>query len=147
MQLTQSDYKKAREAAVEFLDALNPTLFREVLQGTPLLRGFKADVSFSPLKVVIKSVSLNPIPARTITPKDIFVFEKHVAENPLSVISMICIDFDYDFKVFKSQYQSFGDTLRFDFTLPNECGAIIAIKCVDVLGGEVMRTYAKGVDS
>lgn len=143
MQLTQSDYKKAREAAVEFLDALNPTLFREVLQGTPLLRGFKANVSFNPLRVNVKSVSLNSIPARTITPRDIAVFEKHVAENPLSVISMICIDFNYDFKVFKSQYQSFGSAIRFDFTLPDKCGRVVAIKCVDVLGGEVTRTYFK----
>lgn len=143
MNLTQEQYKAAREVAKEVLDDLNPTLFKEVLQGTPLIRGFKADVSFEPLKVVIKSVSLNELPTRTVTPRDIEKFNEHILHSPLSVISMICIDFNYDFKVFKSSYQAYGEHLKFNFVLPDDCGNIIAIKCIDILGNEIIRTYNK----
>ena len=145
MYLNQETYKAAREVAKEVLDDFNPTLFKEVLQGSPLIRGFKADVSFKPLKVSIKSVSLNKLPNRTVTPKDIEKFNEHILHSPLSVISMLCIDFNYDFKVFKSSYQAYGEHLKFNFTLPDKCGTIIAIKCVDILGNEIIRTYNKEI--
>ena len=146
MNLDQETYKAAREVAKEVLDDFNPTLFKEVLQGSPLIRGFKADVSFEPLKVVIKSVSLNDLPKRTVTLRDIEKFNEHILHSPLSVISMICIDFDYDFKVFKSNYQAYGEHLKFNFTLPDKCGNIIAIKCIDILGNEIIRTYNKEIN-
>ena len=55
---------------------------------------------------------------------------------------MIYIDFDYDFKVFKSSYQSFDD-VKFDFSLSDECDKVVTIKCIDVTGNEVVRTFAK----
>ncbi len=141
--IASSVYSSSRECAKEVLDDFNPTLFKNVLQGSPLIRGFKADVSFEPLNVVIKSVSLNELPNRTVTPKDLEKFNNHILDNPLSVISMICIDFDYDFNVFKSSYQAYGEHLKFNFTLPDECGNIIAIKCIDILGSEIIKTYKK----
>jgi len=138
--ITQKAYRELREEVKEFIHS--DTLFKEVLQGSPLIRGFKADVSFNPLSVSIVSVSLLEIDSNTISKRDLERCRTHLEAYPLSAIGMVCVDFDYDFKVFKSSYQSFDD-VKFDFTLSDECGEVVAIKCIDVTGNEVVRTFTK----
>ena len=138
--ITQKAYRELRKEVKECIHG--DILFKKVLDGMPLIQGFKADVSFSPLNVKITSVSLAKLDSNTMSPRDMENLTEHLAHSPLASISMICIDFNYDFKVFKSQFQTFGDDILYNIVLPSdEVGGFVAVKCIDVTGNELLQVY------
>jgi len=128
------------ELSKEIKEFLKTKDFMNVLQGTQLILGAK--VSYTNGILSIDSVYYRDIPANTIKPKDLEKFEKHLEQDRRLIIDNISIDYQHDYKVFKSMLQVYNTELiknNFKVNLNGLKVTDIAVNIYDVTGNYITR--------